>query len=555
MNGKGTITPKLSYKVEITEKDGYKVGELVPTPLVENVEIGDYVDYNPISGKSYKIYKQYSGMSSDQTINSVDMSWRVLSKNEQTGEVKLIANTVTSPIAFKSVSGYNNAVYLLNNMCDTLYGKPGVGIGRSINIEDINEYSTFNPQTDRTTINNGYGKTTRPSRNTYCPALWKYEIGCDGATSGISASADGSSKMTMPTIQGYTTGYTTATDNDYTYKPNTYITGMPYQLMFGFNNSYFIASRCIDVGAVVSFKIRICEYSSSTGFNIISNPLCTSLGTEGDYWSRAVLPVISLTPNILTAGKSASGEWELIEPEEPLVSNVQSMMYTAPETENKADNNITINETNMQALTITNTTSGTPVNSNTIQEDSVEMQQQNQIIYVAQINDEKYETLTQAIENIPKDESKTTIKVLEDCSTQTLTVSEKQNVVLDLNGKKITSSEKAIINYGTLTILDNKSGGMIKSTSENFENISNAGTINIGINDGNVDISKPIISGGNYGIINISETAVINFYDGKIIGKTAWWNEKGILNCEVKYIISKVTNSDDFEEATLGIEE
>ena len=59
-------------------------------------------------------------------------------------------------------------------------------------------------------------------------------------------------------------------------------------------------------------------------------------------------------------------------------------------------------------------------------------------------------------------------------------------------------------------------GGTINS--DNQQAVNNLGTLTIGIKDGNIDTTSPILKGATYGVTN---TSVFNFYDGKIKGVTS----------------------------------
>jgi hypothetical protein len=105
------------------------------------VKIGDYVNYTyDTVSEGYLLEKVYSGNYSDQTITqTTGLQWRVIGINDS-GELELICATPTSSggVVFSGATGYNNGVYLLNDMCEKLYSNTELGIkARSLTIEDI----------------------------------------------------------------------------------------------------------------------------------------------------------------------------------------------------------------------------------------------------------------------------------------------------------------------------------------------------------------------------------------------------------------------------------
>ena len=98
------------------------------------------------------------------------------------------------------------------------------------------------------------------------------------------------------------------------------------------------------------------------------------------------------------------------------------------------------------------------------------------------------------------------------------------------NGGKVTISGDAYLRATTTeraTVHNFKAGGTITITggtivSPYFSAVNNAaGTLNIGYNDGDIDITSPIIRGSIYGVTN---SATFNWYDGKLYGVSKGYN-------------------------------
>ena len=143
--------------------------------LVDNgtIKIGDYVAYTPTGARNYTVNGTYSGTGTNQVINKENLNWRVLDKTED-GKVRLISSSLTTAIVkLQGANGYNNAVYLLDELCNTLY-KGTNATAKSLKIEDIQNKMNlsvwnYNNYTD-------YGKTYNPSYKQY-PLIFAQETG------------------------------------------------------------------------------------------------------------------------------------------------------------------------------------------------------------------------------------------------------------------------------------------------------------------------------------------------------------------------------------------
>ncbi len=133
--------------------------------------------------------------------------------------------------------------------------------------------------------------------------------------------------------------------------------------------------------------------------------------------------------------------------------------------------------------------------------------------YVAQVNDKKYFTLKEAINNA----NGATVTLLSDVYlTETVTIAEDNNVTLDLNGKEITVSKSddrslyAFENKGTFTLTDTVGGGsVIARGNDNYGTmIMNGGTV-VACDLGGAAIynnenSKFLMNGGTLKVTGVS---------------------------------------------------
>ena len=96
------------------------------------IQPGDYVAYTPTGLESYVVNGNYSGTGMNQTVTKEELNWRVLDKTQE-GKLRLISATPTeTTVKLQGANGYNNAVYILDELCNTLYkGENATAISRA----------------------------------------------------------------------------------------------------------------------------------------------------------------------------------------------------------------------------------------------------------------------------------------------------------------------------------------------------------------------------------------------------------------------------------------
>lgn len=131
-----------------------EINEYLPETLVykvnsREVPIGSYIKYTPdtVNGETLnKLIEElgtYSGSEANtkETLKQeMELNWRVLDVKD--GQVRLISDVATtSTIAIKGYNGYNNAVYLLDDICNKLYNNSKLtNKVQNLKIEDIEQY-------------------------------------------------------------------------------------------------------------------------------------------------------------------------------------------------------------------------------------------------------------------------------------------------------------------------------------------------------------------------------------------------------------------------------
>ena len=174
------ITAEDIATLELTTKDGkyeIKVSEIYNGKIegtsgalsVSDLKVGDYVKYgDKLTVQPYKTKEDRepdTGYETTQTFNTNTTTlWRVINKKAN-GDVEIVAvnNTLSNDgkgLYLKSQNGFLNAETILNNLCSKLYANPAYGTARSINVDDINNLTGFNPETDATNYNKQYSYTS-----------------------------------------------------------------------------------------------------------------------------------------------------------------------------------------------------------------------------------------------------------------------------------------------------------------------------------------------------------------------------------------------------------
>ena len=284
-----------------------------------DVQVGDYVAYTPDTAESYSLPTTVSGYTSDQSITqNTSLTWQVLSINDD-GTIDLISNRPTTQfIYFRGAIGYNNAVYVLNDICAQQYSNQELGVtARSINLEDdiepkMNEAGIAARDSYGSGQTYAYGNVrTYTSSSRYYPNLYAQEKG-SGIDTGV-AREDGIAKndsyYSSPTEETYTQAGTslTVTSDYYIFSssnsPSYFDDTTWYDLVFNTSSYYWLASRCVRADSTYAiFYLRL------VGNGVLSfRYLFYSYNYEysNGYYLR---PVVSLGSGVQIYGGDGSAE-------------------------------------------------------------------------------------------------------------------------------------------------------------------------------------------------------------------------------------------------------
>ena len=124
----------------------------------------------------------------------------------------------------------------------------------------------------------------------------------------------------------------------------------------------------------------------------------------------------------------------------------------------------------------------------------------------------KYDTVQEAIDEAGTVQN-AVVTVLENV-TEELTVASGQNIVFEINGKTISSSDTTITNYGNLTVQNSSGTGIIQGSNMA---IKNAGSGNLVVESGNLTQSNAGNT-GDTGVIGQESTGTITINGGNITG-------------------------------------
>ena len=273
----------------------------------EGIEVGDYVSYTPDTAteKTYDADKlKKGGYTSTQTVKKEDLNWRVLRKNDD-GSIDLIGDATGNSVYFSGSLGYNNGVYLLNDICKELYSNSTHHItARSVNLEDMEKWLTDSGKTARASYSNAvkYGETKEyKGSNSYTPDIY-------GKTEDESANY-----YSEPTTNTYTPASGTATADNTLNAKQTYYNIPINQTNYGdgakvlsSSNYYWVAARCVYCGSSYAyFGLRL-AISSVYGYNMFYS---SSSAYGISYRLRPVVSLgsdVQITPS--TGTNSASNK-------------------------------------------------------------------------------------------------------------------------------------------------------------------------------------------------------------------------------------------------------
>ena len=276
------------------------------------LSVGDYIDYKPdtASTYAYPLSSAVTGSTSNGSTypqEETALKWRIMSINDD-GSVDLISATPTSTyLYFRGASGYNNGVYVLNDLCEKMYSNSTLGVtARSIDLIDIESKMNGEGIASRNayTYTSGsyskkYGGTdTYADKYSYAPDAW------DGTA--ITAEEESTDVYTVPTTNTYEQkGAITVTQTYYsvTFNSTHFDNTTFHELIFGTGSYYWLASRyTLCTSTYAYFGLRYVSSSNLGGFYMFDS------GNYAYNPYRFVRPVVTLGSNIQISTEGGTAE-------------------------------------------------------------------------------------------------------------------------------------------------------------------------------------------------------------------------------------------------------
>ena len=334
-----------SYKFTITGTVGGKTYSLEKIVTVNQYKvntsalIGKIVDYKPDTPSTgYDLSTAKSGYYDAQTIDGrYDPTiWKIMEVDESGNITQLfgVPSSSQSLVYFNGSTGYNNGVYLLNDICKSRYGNASLGAtARSLTIEDIESRMNSKGIAARNAYKAGtiqYGTTKKyTGSDAQYPAIYAQEKysgvnvsdvadGTQVITGSVNATAQakmnpngksgsddiyttlpetsettGTSKTNLTCTQTY---YNVSQSSSY-YDDSNF-----YSMIFGTGKNFWLASRYIDCNSdylFACFGLRFVYGSDLGGYDLFY-----SRGLSYHHNDR-LAPVVSLGSGIQV--KSGSG--------------------------------------------------------------------------------------------------------------------------------------------------------------------------------------------------------------------------------------------------------
>ena len=266
--------------------------------LADVANIGDYVNYDANSGLvtplTYTTEKSVTGSSTVSTYSSSDtVKWRVLSIDKESGKVELIARSNLKELYLQGKEGYINSEKILNDIV-AIYGKgKGAVGGRSVNIGDIEKYSSYDPYT----YTDSYSGTKYGGTRTYTSGTFAKG---EGVTGGVEDTRLVKASSSNPVTLAHTYYY-------YNNPSNYFENKSAYNVLLS-GRSYFwlAASRCVNL-----YSSGCYFYVRYAGSSVVNGSYLFYSGGGAYTSGNGVVPVVSLESDIPVDGKDTSGAWKL----------------------------------------------------------------------------------------------------------------------------------------------------------------------------------------------------------------------------------------------------
>ena len=349
-NGDGTLT---------IEKDGVTVTvnathtsnpstPTKPTINLDNLQIGDYVNYTYDTASDYGTVAQ-----------TIGLKWRILNIDKENNVIDIISDSPTDAKKyFGGISGYYNGSYYLNEICKAHYSNKKLGVeARSVNLLDMEKQLTSAGIEARNSYKDTYGTLygtaqTNSIGSCYYPKLYANQIGAGINTADVtqpditkgndpyeeSKKIATTEPVTDTTIEDASDNGLTTTQTLYEIDINETNYGKAASILI--SDMYWVAARYVSNSTENPFgdgeKIKSATFGIRFAGVVTGGiSMLTSDPDTGSAVSEIrIRPLVSLEANLFTGMKDSSGAWNLKdssssnEPLSPYMKKNTEVTYT-----------------------------------------------------------------------------------------------------------------------------------------------------------------------------------------------------------------------------------
>ena len=296
------------------------------------LNIGDLVNYEPDEAGNYSLTSSNSGSSSNAAggiAQDKTLQWKILDIDENDETVTLIsAKPTNQTVYFSGPIGYNNGVYLINDICKQQYSNSELGVtARSLTIDDIEKMMSETGKAARDGYTNSssglqYNKPKKyGAESNYYPIIYAQEnksgINTETTkTDGIGISDKYYTGENLITKNEKGKSYEQAEDGltvtqtyyGFSIMPTNYMKdATQYNLIFETGTYYWLASRFADCSSTYAyFGLRSVYTSCLFGFGMFSSNYYL------DNYPNYLRPVVSLESSLLNdTSTKINGVWQI----------------------------------------------------------------------------------------------------------------------------------------------------------------------------------------------------------------------------------------------------
>ena len=326
-NGDGTLTIEkdgVTVTVNATQTSNPST-PTKPTINLDNLQIGDYVNYTYDTASDYGTVAQ-----------TIGLKWRILNIDKENNVIDIISDSPTDAKKyFGGISGYYNGSYYLNEICKAHYSNKKLGVeARSVNLLDMEKQLTSAGIEARNSYKDTYGTLygtaqTNSIGSCYYPKLYANQIGAGINTADVtqpditkgndpyeeSKKIATTEPVTDTTIEDASDNGLTTTQTLYEIDINETNYGKAASILI--SDMYWVAARYVSNSTENPFgdgeKIKSATFGIRFAGVVTGGiSMLTSDPDTGSAVSEIrIRPLVSLEANLFTGMKDSSGAWNL----------------------------------------------------------------------------------------------------------------------------------------------------------------------------------------------------------------------------------------------------